>query len=414
LIKFDVVKTLFSLFLVFLFSNSLTAQAPENVLFIGNSLTYFNDMPTTFRDISNSLGKNVSVTMYAPGGTGFINHVNDPNVFDIIRNDTFDIVVLQPGTSESGGASYPISQTAERGWIIMDSVRNYSPCARIFLYEISNGIISQNDYPTYFTTQTRIKDSITKLADLMQVPMIPAGECFRAHYSSNPDLLLHNSYGDVHPNANGSYLVACAAFATIYEDSVTETLHYAGIPDAVAEYLQDIADQVVLSDKPSWRIDTFEPVADFISNVIVNEAHFTNTSLNYDTILWDFGDGESSTDENPTHVYASNGNYSVSLTVFKNGCAYALQQEVMILNLALAEQDQELIVFPNPATDNLNIVFGTKAELVVVKDVHGKVINEYAVDGTLLTLNVSAWNSGIYVLEVSGNTFAGRIKFVKQ
>ncbi|MBK9052153.1 MAG: PKD domain-containing protein [Chloroflexi bacterium] len=34
--------------------------------------------------------------------------------------------------------------------------------------------------------------------------------------------------------------------------------------------------------------------------------------MNYD---WDFGDGSSSTDENPTHQYAAAGTYTVTLTV---------------------------------------------------------------------------------------------------
>lgn len=371
-------------------------------------------MPITFKDISNSLGKDVSVTMYAPGGTGFVNHVGDPTVFDIIRNDIFDIVVMQPGTSESGGASYPISETAGRGLIIMDSIRTYSPCARIFLYEISNGVISQNDYPTYFSTQTKIKDSITKLADMMQVPLIPAGECFRSHYTNNNDLLLHNSYGDVHPNANGSYLVACAAFVTIYESSVTQTIHYAGIPDVVAESLQDIADQVVLSNKPSWRIDTFEPVVGFGSTIVANEVSFANTSVNYDNVIWDFGDAESSTDENPVHVYAANGNYLVTLTVFKNGCEYSFQQPVDVSSLGITENDQRFTLFPNPATDQVQIVFGSMAELISVKDIHGKVITTYAVDGNALVLDISSWSSGVYFVEILGETIIGTVKFLKQ
>ena len=34
------------------------------------------------------------------------------------------------------------------------------------------------------------------------------------------------------------------------------------------------------------------------------------------TFFWEFGDGETSTEENPTHTYTSNGPYSVTLTVF--------------------------------------------------------------------------------------------------
>jgi gliding motility-associated-like protein len=41
----------------------------------------------------------------------------------------------------------------------------------------------------------------------------------------------------------------------------------------------------------------------------------SNISQTYDSLVWDFGDGNTSTDENPVHTYANAGNYDVSLTV---------------------------------------------------------------------------------------------------
>ncbi|WP_458628631.1 T9SS type B sorting domain-containing protein [Winogradskyella sp. PC D3.3] len=41
----------------------------------------------------------------------------------------------------------------------------------------------------------------------------------------------------------------------------------------------------------------------------------SNISQSYDTLIWDFGDGNTSTDENPTHTYANAGAYEVSLSV---------------------------------------------------------------------------------------------------
>jgi len=43
---------------------------------------------------------------------------------------------------------------------------------------------------------------------------------------------------------------------------------------------------------------------------------FTNTSANGVSWVWDFGDGTSSTEENPTHEYAAPGEYMVTLIVF--------------------------------------------------------------------------------------------------
>lgn len=46
---------------------------------------------------------------------------------------------------------------------------------------------------------------------------------------------------------------------------------------------------------------------------------FTNASQNFKTAAWDFGDGSTSTETNPTHTYAAVGNYTVKLTVTGDG-----------------------------------------------------------------------------------------------
>jgi gliding motility-associated-like protein len=79
-----------------------------------------------------------------------------------------------------------------------------------------------------------------------------------------------------------------------------------------------------------------EPVAGFtLANVCDGTSvTFTNTStiptgtLSY---LWSFGDGATSTDINPTHLYAGPGTYSVLLTATSNnGCVDTLTQQVTI------------------------------------------------------------------------------------
>ncbi len=62
------------------------------------------------------------------------------------------------------------------------------------------------------------------------------------------------------------------------------------------------------------------PVANFSSNVTTGlvplEVQFSNMSQNQvDSYLWNFGDGNESMDENPSHTYQEAGQYSVSLVV---------------------------------------------------------------------------------------------------
>lgn len=60
-----------------------------------------------------------------------------------------------------------------------------------------------------------------------------------------------------------------------------------------------------------------EPVAFFSAPALVGvnqPVQFSNYSVDAKTYLWEFGDGATSTDENPTHAYTLAGTYTVTLT----------------------------------------------------------------------------------------------------
>jgi len=61
------------------------------------------------------------------------------------------------------------------------------------------------------------------------------------------------------------------------------------------------------------------PTAGFSSTTNGLTASFNNSSSGATTYAWDFGDGEESTDANPSHTYATDGNYTVVLTA-TNAC----------------------------------------------------------------------------------------------
>jgi len=74
-------------------------------------------------------------------------------------------------------------------------------------------------------------------------------------------------------------------------------------------------------DTTTADISDSDPVADFVasptSGVEPLTVTFTDQSISWDEIdswLWDFGDGQTSTEQNPTHEYTE-GTYTVSLTI---------------------------------------------------------------------------------------------------
>lgn len=86
------------------------------------------------------------------------------------------------------------------------------------------------------------------------------------------------------------------------------------------------------------------PVADFSSLVDGSSVSFTNNSSNGLTYNWDFGDGQSSTEENPVHVYDEDGVYTVVLSV-TNDCGTVTAEQNVVISVgapvALFEINQE-------------------------------------------------------------------------
>lgn len=79
-----------------------------------------------------------------------------------------------------------------------------------------------------------------------------------------------------------------------------------------------IADARIESDKTTTTI--FTP-----------EFRFYNTSVNSNTCFWDFGDGNTSTQQNPIHTYENEGTYTVMLIAYNvNGCNDTTYQTVIV------------------------------------------------------------------------------------
>jgi len=68
-----------------------------------------------------------------------------------------------------------------------------------------------------------------------------------------------------------------------------------------------------------------------------------NTTQTYDAIEWDFGDGTTSTLENPTHTYNSAGYYQVSVTLSLNNQTAINEQTITINTIPVVMQPQDLL-----------------------------------------------------------------------
>jgi gliding motility-associated-like protein len=78
------------------------------------------------------------------------------------------------------------------------------------------------------------------------------------------------------------------------------------------------------------------PIANFVANfncINPKVQTFTDQSIGADTWSWNFGDGGTSTLQNPVHTYASTGVFNVTLTVHNNttGCNHTKTAQVNVI-----------------------------------------------------------------------------------
>lgn len=105
------------------------------------------------------------------------------------------------------------------------------------------------------------------------------------------------------------------------------------------------------------KTERYVPKANFsfVPGCTNNSVQFTNSSDSTKGTLryrWDFGDGTSSTDKNPTHTYATSGRHKVSLQVSNppSSCVDVLQKEIDSFSPDLVGVKGSLFYCPNKKT----------------------------------------------------------------
>jgi len=102
-------------------------------------------------------------------------------------------------------------------------------------------------------------------------------------------------------------------------------------------------------DDPSLEPDVVSFFADFSFTVDDFTVTFTNESRDATSYSWDFGDGNTSTEENPTHTYAAEDTYEVVLTATgANGTKEATKNVTISLN--------PTVLAPAPTEDAANVI----------------------------------------------------------
>lgn len=146
------------------------------------------------------------------------------------------------------------------------------------------------------------------------------------------------------------------------------------------------------------------PAADFTFEVAgATTVNFTDISTNDPTTwAWDFGDGGTSTEQNPSHAFPSSNAYNVCLIASNGFGADTICKSV--LGNAIADLSAMVSVTPNPADVFLFIQFESlHPETIALFDAVGRVVYQESVAAiNSLQLAVGHLPAGAYILHMQG------------
>ena len=182
-------------------------DAPEGslkVLFIGNSLTYENDLPRTVGQLALSAGlpECYCVTVAHPN-FALEDHWDFGDAVRALEQETWDFVVMQQGPSAlESSRAHLLMWTEVFGDLIDENG------AQAVMYGVWPQYDRSFDFPN-------VAESYRQAADLIGALFAPAGEAWQNAWAQDSTLPLYAA-DDFHPSTMGTYLAALTIFERVY------------------------------------------------------------------------------------------------------------------------------------------------------------------------------------------------------
>lgn len=222
--------------------------ASLKILFIGNSWTYYNDMPGIVKRMATASRKNTYVAEWTQGGATLAYFAQDANAERIIGQQKWDFVILQDGTYR---IIYPENHQELAGPIshLRDIILRNNPDTKILFHMLDAPRNSQTNanWPHEYAAYTlRIVDGTKAFTQLVGLETAPVGLAWYQVVVNSPSIDLYTPDFS-HPSYAGSYLMACVYYSTIFRESSENNPYIGEMPEGDARVIQSVASEITLN-----------------------------------------------------------------------------------------------------------------------------------------------------------------------
>ncbi len=242
-------KKLLCLCFAFSLIQAQAQEIPKKILFVGNSYTYFWNLPQTVDLMMESDSVTVIDTDHSTaGGANWAQHWRGEKGLQTqerIRKGDYDAVILQ-------NHSMSTIQRADSFQIFGEKLYDLAESTGAEVYLYMTWARAWNPY-----MQEQITAGYKKFAESTGAHIVPVGPAWQRSSELRPDLALHDPDGS-HPNSMGTYLTACVFYTVltgkspvglshrlIMKDEEGETLYLTIQSPNDALFCQKVAEEVV-------------------------------------------------------------------------------------------------------------------------------------------------------------------------
>lgn len=186
-----------------------TAVNAQKILFVGNSLTYSNNLPNILETLANKSGKKIKTKSLCKPNYAIIDHLNEGKLQEILAKEKFDYLIVQQG---------PSSQKEGKKMLIEDGGKLKKLCDK---YKIKLVYFMVWTSKKWFHTFNLVIKNHKLAAKQNDALLFSVGEIWKKYTTHNTMVDLYSLDG-FHPSKAGSFLAALVMFHKLYPK---ENLH---------------------------------------------------------------------------------------------------------------------------------------------------------------------------------------------
>jgi hypothetical protein len=208
--------------------------AAEDVLYIGNSYTSYNDLPRLVQVIAVSKRKAAAAAAITPGGADFAAHLTQPATDVALTSKPWHFVVLQDqslrATRLRGAAEFlgfgeqfyrHIAQRVPQAKVVLYETWAYGRGHAIYTAQPGGAApFADPDamYAEIHANYSALQSRLQAIDATRTVLLAPVGAAFQRCTREHPQIELYEQDRS-HPSPAGSYLAALVIYATLFNDS---------------------------------------------------------------------------------------------------------------------------------------------------------------------------------------------------